>query len=149
MKVFLTGATGVMGRSAAGALLDAGHEVGGLARSQVKATELQDVGVRPVIGSLFDPATLTAAFQGYDVVCNLATHIPVGAAGVLPGSWRTNDRIRVEGSRSVAEAAKRAGVLRVVQESVSFVYADGGDDLLDESSPLMVTRATEPVAEAE
>lgn len=149
MKVFLTGATGVMGRSAAGALLDAGHEVGGLARSQVKATELQDAGVRPVIGSLFDPARLTEAFHGYDVVCNLATHIPVGVAGVLPGSWRTNDRIRVEGSRSVAEAAKRAGVLRVVQESVSFVYADGGDDLLDESSPLMVTRATEPVAEAE
>lgn len=149
MKVFLTGATGVMGRHAARALQAAGHDVGGLARTAEKARGLAAAGVRPVVGSLFDRESLVAAFRGYDAVCNLATHIPAGLAAAMPGAWRSNDRIRTEGSQAVAEAAKRAGVLRLVQESVSFLYADGGADWLDESSPLMVTRATEPAAEAE
>jgi nucleoside-diphosphate-sugar epimerase len=149
VKVFLTGATGVMGRRAAAALRAAGHVVGGLARTPEKADELSAAGVRPVVGSLFDVDALAEAFAGYEAVCNLATHIPVGLSGVLPGPWRTHDRIRIEGSRVVALAAKRAGVLRLVQESMSYLYADGGDQWLDEDSPLMVTRATEPTAVAE
>jgi nucleoside-diphosphate-sugar epimerase len=149
VKVFLTGATGVMGRHAAAALRAAGHAVGGLARTPEKARELTAAGVRPVVASLFDPDALAEAFDGYDAVCNLATRIPVGLSGVLPGAWRGNDRIRSEGSSTVAQAAKQAGVLRLVQESVSFLYADAGDDWVDEGSPLMVTRATEPAAEAE
>lgn len=149
MKVFLTGATGVMGTYAARALRAAGHEVGGLARTEAKAEQLSRRGVRPVVGSLFDSEALAEAFRGYDAVCNLATHIPVGISSVLPGAWRANDRIRTEGSRAVAAATKKAGVLRLIQESVSFVYADGGGDWLDEDSPLLVTRATEPAAEAE
>jgi nucleoside-diphosphate-sugar epimerase len=149
VKVFLTGATGVMGRAAARALLAAGHDVAGLARTPAKARELAESGVRPALGTLFDPDTLTKAFEGFDVVCNLATRIPVGLAAARPRRWRTNDRIRTEGSLAVALAAKRAGVLRLVQESVSSVYADGGDAWLDETSPLLVTRATEPAAQAE
>jgi nucleoside-diphosphate-sugar epimerase len=149
VKVFLTGATGVMGRQAAAALRAAGHAVGGLARTPEKALELSAAGVRPVVASLFDGAALADAFSGYDAVCNLATHMPIGMHGVLPGAWRSQDRIRMEGSRAVALAAKRAGVLRLVQESVSYLYADGGEQWLDEDSPLMVTRATEPAAVAE
>jgi len=149
VKVFLTGATGVMGTSAAAALRAAGHEVGGLARTEAKARQLAGNGVHPVVASLFDTDALAEAFHGYDAVCNLATHVPVGRASVLPGAWRTHDHIRTEGSQSVAQAAKRAGVFRLIQESVSCVYADGGEDWLDVDSPLMVTRATEPAAEAE
>jgi nucleoside-diphosphate-sugar epimerase len=149
VKVFLTGATGVMGRHAAEALRAAGHEVGGLTRTSDKAERLSAAGVRPVVGSLFDADVLAGAFAGYDVVCNLATRVPVGLSAALPGAWRGNDRIRTEGSRAVAQAAKQAGVRRLVQESVSFLYADGGDDWLDEGSALMVTRATEPAAQAE
>lgn len=149
MKVFLTGATGVMGRHAARALRAAGHDVGGLARTPAKAQALAVAGVRPVTGSLFDADDLARAFEGYDAVCNLATHVPVGLACAVPGAWRTHDRIRTEGSRAVVEAARRAGVHRLVQESVSYLYADGGGDWLDETSPVVVTRATEPAAEAE
>jgi nucleoside-diphosphate-sugar epimerase len=149
VKVFLTGATGVMGRSAVGALLAAGHDVAGLARTSAKARTLAEDGVRPVLGSLFDPDTLTEAFQGCEVVCNLATHIPIGLSALRAHRWRINDRIRTEGSLAVARAARQAGVRRLVQESVSFVYADGGDSWLDETSPLLVTRATEPAAQAE
>lgn len=149
MKIFLTGATGVMGTSAARALLEAGHDVSGLARSEDKAQALDEVGVTPVHASLFDFDHLASAFAGHDVVCNLATHVPVGLGGIRPGAWRVNDRIRTEGSRIVAAAAAAAGVRRLVQESLSFLYADGGDDWIDEQSTLTVTRATEPAAVAE
>jgi len=46
-------------------------------------------------------------------------------------------------------AADRAGVRRVVQESVSFLYADAGQDWVTESSPVEITVATEPAAVAE
>lgn len=147
--MFVTGATGVMGRSVVSALLGAGHDVHGLARSPDKARTLSDAGVEPVVGGLFDPDALTSAFAGCDAVCNLATHAPVGYAAVRPGAWRVDDRIRTEGSRIVAEAARVAGVRRLVQESHSCVYADGGDEWLTEDSPVAVNRATEPMVVAE
>jgi nucleoside-diphosphate-sugar epimerase len=149
VKVFVTGATGVMGRSVVGALLPAAHKVGGLARSEHKASVLNAMGVHPATGSLFDVRALTNVFEGYDAVVNLATHMPVGYAAMRPGAWRANDRIRSEGSEAVAAAAAAAGLSTLVQESVSLIYADGEDDQLDETSPVCVTRATEPVAVAE
>ena len=149
MQVFVTGATGVMGRSVVSALLEAGHDVSGLARTDDGARTLTERGVEAVVGGLFDPPGLVAAFAGCDVVCNLATHMPVGFAAMRPGAWRVNDRIRAHGSRLVAQAARSAGVRRLVQESVSMIYADGGEEWLTEDSPVVVNRATEPMAMAE
>lgn len=149
MKVFVTGTTGVMGRSVTQALHSAGHAVVGLAREPDRVGVLEGMHVQPVPGSLFDHASLVEAFSGCDVVCNMATHIPIGSSGLRPGAWRLNDRIRSEGSRIVAEAAREAGVTRLIQESVSFSYADNGEDWIDEDSPIAVTRAAEPVVLAE
>ncbi|MEU0881094.1 NAD(P)-dependent oxidoreductase [Lentzea sp. NPDC005914] len=120
MKVFVIGASGVLGREAL-PLLRAGHEVGVLDRHQT---------------SMFDASQLAEAMTGYDAVINLATRIPLSAKAVLASAWAENNRIRTEGSAAVVEAALRAGVERVVQEGISFVYADGGDRELDESAPL-------------
>lgn len=149
MKVFITGATGVMGRSAVTALLAAGHDVLGLSRSGGSAEQIEGMGATPVAGGLFDPDGLVSAFAGCEAVCNMATHVPVGYAALRPGAWRVSDRIRAEGSRLVAEAARAAGVRRLVQESVSMVYADSGEDWIVESSPVVVNRAAEPMALAE
>ncbi len=149
MKVFVTGATGVLGSFAVRALLVDGHVVTGLARGADKARALQSLGVEPVAAPLFDADALTDALRGFDVVCNLATHIPVGMTGMRPGAWRVNDRLRTVGSRVVAAAAEAAGVRRLIQESVSFLYTDGGDEWITEDSPLSVTRALEPAAVAE
>ncbi|MGH3499260.1 MAG: NAD-dependent epimerase/dehydratase family protein [Nocardioidaceae bacterium] len=149
MRVFVTGATGVMGRSVVSALHGAGHTVVGLARYDAKSVLLRDMDVIPVAGDYFDASSLAAAFTGCDVVCNMATHFPVGLAGIRPRAWKVNDRIRAEGSRIVAAAAERAGVDRLIQESVSFLYADGGEDTVTETSLVAVNRATEPVVLAE
>lgn len=149
MKVAIIGATGVIGRAAVSTLVALGHEVRALARSDSKAELLSGMGARPVRTGLGDPEGLHGLVEGADAVCNFATAIPVGYAGALPGAWRMNDRLRTEGSRRVVEAARSAGVRRVVQESVSFLYADRGDAWVTESASLDITRATEPAAVAE
>ena len=149
MKVAVTGATGVIGRAAVAELVRAGHEVVGLARTEEKADLLGSLGATPRLGRLGDHDFLVDLFSGSDAIVNLATNVPVGFAGALPGAWRTNDRLRTEGVARMVQAARAAGVRRIVQESVSFLYADQGDDWVTESSPLDITRATEPASVAE
>ncbi len=88
-------------------------------------------------------------FDGADAVCNFATHVPVGLTALRPTAWRVNDRLRTDGVRRVVAAAHEAGVRRVVQESVSFLYADQGDEWVTEDSPVEITRATEPASVGE
>jgi nucleoside-diphosphate-sugar epimerase len=107
------------------------------------------LGAEPVSGDVLDPHTLTAAYEGADAVVNLATKVPVGNRALLPGAWRRHDCLRTRGVTNVVEAARVAGVRRVVQESVSFVYADQGDEWVTELSPVDITPMTEPVAVGE
>ncbi|AQR61877.1 3-beta hydroxysteroid dehydrogenase [Brevundimonas sp. LM2] len=72
MHVFVTGATGWVGAAVVDELLAHGHEVTGLARSEAKASALAAKGVRPVIGSLENPAVLADAAQNADAVAHLA-----------------------------------------------------------------------------
>ena len=125
VKVFVTGATGVLGQSAIGACAD-GHDVTGLARNAAKArhsSSQPEPESRPVVR----PRVLIGNC-GFEAVCNLATNIPIGLSGSRRGAWKVNDRLRVEGSKVVVQAARTACVRRFVQESVSLLYADGGDE---------------------
>ena len=149
MKVVLSGGTGVIGRAALPALLAAGHEVVVLARSTANAEFAREHGAAAITGDLFDVASLARAYAGADAVINLATHVPVGYAAALPGAWKRNDDLRTTGAANVVAAAAQAGVRRVVQESVSYVYADAGDAWINEDDPLEITTSTEPVAVAE
>lgn len=149
MKVAVAGATGVMGASAVPALVAAGHDVFAMARTPAKASLVESWGATAVPADIFDHDSLVTMLEGCDVVCNLATRIPVGYRAALASAWRENDRLRTEGVRRVVAAARQTHVRRVVQESVSLVYADQGDAWIDESSPLGINCATEPACVAE
>lgn len=138
MKVFVTGGTGAIGQYAVPRLIADGHAVTALARTPEKAAALDRHGAQPAQVSLFDADGLAAAFAGHDAIVNLATAIPSTASYPFRRSWRANDRIRIEGSAAVLKAAQHAGVERLVQESVAFVYADCGDDWIDEDTPVDV-----------
>ena len=142
MQIFVAGATGVLGLASVRRLVAGGHSVTGLTRGPGKRAALEDLGARGAELDLFDPAAVRAALRGHDVVVNLATHIPVGKAALRGSAWRENDRIRTEGSRILAEAAADCGVLRFLQEAITFVYADGGEDWIGEDFPLAPTAAT-------
>ncbi len=149
MKVLLTGASGVMGRSTLPALIEAGHTVIGLVRTNRGAAAIATFDAETVVADIFDTARLERTMRGCDAVINFATRVPVGAAMMRPWAWRTNDRIRSRGAAVVADAARKAGVGRLVQQSLSFVYADHGDDWIDEQSSIELTRATEHVVVSE
>ena len=150
MRVFVAGATGVLGRRAVPALAAAGHEVTALVRSPAKAALARSLGATPVEVSLFDPDALRAAVAGHDAVCNLATHIPPLAKAAQAGSWQENSRIRSEGSRNLVDAALAAGAACYVQESIAFLYGEHGDESIDAcTAPIVESAPTGPVRAAE
>lgn len=75
MKIFLTGATGYIGSAVADALLAAGHDVLGLARSEESANRLADKQIQPWRGDLYDPETVAAGADAADgaIHCALTT----------------------------------------------------------------------------
>jgi len=135
-KIVITGSTGVIGRRAVHELLAAGHRVTGVTRSARGREQLERVGARAVEADVFDEASLRRAFDGADAVVNLLTHVPSADRMADPSSWEENDRVRTEASAAIARAAQSARVQRLVQESIAFVYADGGDAWLDEDAPV-------------
>ena len=135
MDVFVTGGTGAIGREAVKALIEDGHAVRALARSDEKARWLSEQGAEPVEVSLFDEAALAVEFDGCEAVANLASALPTTSQFIFPWAWRRNHRVRVQGSRAVANAAIKAGVEVLVQESVAMVYPDGGTAWITEDTP--------------
>src|SRR5262249_11026459 len=136
MRVFLAGATGVVGRRLVPLLQNAGHEVTAAVRSSVARAELTTKGVRAIEANLFDPGAVSRAVAGQDVVVNLATHIPDSSRMFLPWAWRENDRPRRVASAILVDASLASTVSRFVQESFAPVYPDSGSEWIDERMSL-------------
>jgi nucleoside-diphosphate-sugar epimerase len=145
VKVFVAGATGVVGWRAVRGLVAAGHIVSGIARTPEKAALLERLGARPVTVSLFDPAGLREAVAAHDAVVNLATKIPPLSQMTRVSAWSENERIRREGCGNLVDAAIAEGATVFVQESLAFLYGDHGDELIDATS---AQRVDSPFAEA-
>lgn len=133
-RIFVTGATGVVGTHAVPMLVARGHEVTAIGRSPAKRANLERVGARAIELDVLDEEATRTALSGHDVVINLATHMPATAMQMmLPWKWKENDRIRRDGSAVLAHAARDAGVRRFMQESFAPIYEDHGDEWIDES----------------
>jgi len=139
MRVFLAGASGVVGRRLAGLLRDAKHEVTGTTRTSAKIGTLRALGIAPIVVDVFDADALAQAVATArpDVIIHQLTDLPSapGTPG-YPAGQEANRRLRIEGTRNLMQAAKLAGVGRAVAQSIAFVYAPGGgahaeDDPLD------------------
>ncbi len=139
MKVFVAGATGVLGRPTLRALVEAGHEVRGTARGEEKTQLVRSLGAEPVAVDLFDAEAVKAAIAGSEAVLHFATKIPPIMRLRWKGAWKENDRLRTEGSRILVDAALAAGAGVYVQESITFIYGDGGDEWLTEDSPVSIS----------
>lgn len=136
MKVFVTGATGVLGRHTVQRLVAAGHEVHALARSDKNDELLRRLGATPVRADLFDRSALERAIPGSEAILHLATKIPPFADATKRESWDENNRIRTEGTRLLVDVALAAGVKSFIYPSIVFLYPDSGDRWIDADTPI-------------
>jgi 2-alkyl-3-oxoalkanoate reductase len=134
MQIFITGATGVLGRPAVRELVANGHQVRALARSEANFALLRELGAEPISCDLFDPPSLVAAVRGCQAIAHLATKIPPTAQLGRRSAWRETDRIRHEGTSDLVDAALAEGVACMVYPSICFLYPDSGAAWIDAST---------------
>lgn len=118
MRIFLAGASGVIGVRLVPLLTEHGHVVAGMTRTPEKAPLLATLGAEPVVCDVFDAGALQRAVSrfGPDLVLHQLTDLPDDAAE-LPAKLDANARIRSEGTRNLLAAA---GSARLVAQSVAW-----------------------------
>ncbi|MEM6885226.1 MAG: complex I NDUFA9 subunit family protein [Verrucomicrobiota bacterium] len=109
--ILVTGGTGFVGRHVVAELCKRGHDVRVLARKPAKAKPLQELtGCEIAYGDVLKPETLPAACQNVTAIIHLVGIIfEIGDA--------TYERIHVEGTRNMVQAAEAAGIKRFLQMS--------------------------------
>jgi 2-alkyl-3-oxoalkanoate reductase len=149
MRVFLAGATGVVGTPLVPQLLDAGHEVTAMTRSVLRAAQLEAVGADPVVCDVFDADGVRAAMAGAapDAVVHQLTALPPRIDWGNPDVFDGHNRLRTEGTRILLDGALGSGARRVVAQSIAFAYAPEGDDVKEEDAALF-TGAPPPLGAA-
>ncbi len=134
MRVFVAGATGVLGRRLVRQFRARGHEVVGLARSDENVRTIEAMDAVAQRGDLFDAASLARAAQGCEVVVHAATAIPTKVR-TRRADWSTNDRIRTEGTTALTKAAAEVGAGVYLQQSVVWLARSPDGGPFDEDSP--------------
>lgn len=137
MRIFLAGASGVVGRPLTSMLTAAGHEVFGTTRDPRKADRLRALGARPVVVDAFDRDALAAAVRDArpDAVIHQMTDLSML-------DFATTARLRTVGTRNLVDAARAADVRRMVTQSFGPAYVPG-EGLATEETPLYLD-APEP-----
>ena len=146
MRIFLTGATGVIGRRVLPSLVALGHGVTAVVHRPQSRAEIERAGGVPVQVAR---DAIRKAVAGHDAVINLVTHLPAGWRMFLPGAWAENDRIRRIASANLVDAAIAGGATRFIQESFALAYPDRGEMWSDERTPLAPVRYNRSVIDAE
>ncbi|MFQ5664185.1 MAG: NAD-dependent epimerase/dehydratase family protein [Terriglobia bacterium] len=123
MKAFVVGATGALGRETVAELLARGHQVVALARTAAVESAFAQWGIPAVHGDIFDTAVLERGARDADAVFHLATRIPRKPIPRRRDFAETN-RIRTEGTRRLAVAAKRVSAKALLFQSIAFIYGD-------------------------
>jgi nucleoside-diphosphate-sugar epimerase len=137
MKVFVAGASGVIGRPTVRRLVAAGHEVVGMTRREERAGEIREAGAEAIVCDVFDGEALGEAVVAArpEVVLHALTALPSKFKPKSNYLAATNE-VRTEGTRNLVAAARAAGARRIVAESVAFFYEPEGDWVKDEEAPL-------------
>lgn len=143
MRLAVICASGVLARNVIPRLLAAGHSVNGLVHRPESAARARALGAAPVVGDIFDAASLTPALAGCEAVLNLATSVP--RPGTPNPDHTRNSRMRREGAAILVAACKSAGVKRLIQQSIALYMISKGDEFVDEATPLPAIPRNEAV----
>jgi nucleoside-diphosphate-sugar epimerase len=120
-------------------LVERGHQVTGMTRSENKVDTLREAGVTPVVCDVFDAEELRQAIAAAspEVLVHELTDLPPNLdPRKMEEQAAGNDRIRSEGTRNLMQAAVGAGARRFVAQSIAFAYAPTGEGPKTENEPL-------------
>ncbi|WP_440009583.1 NAD-dependent epimerase/dehydratase family protein [Halomicrococcus sp. SG-WS-1] len=148
MKVFITGATGVLGRRLVDRLTDRDHEVVGLARDEAGERIVGRRGGTARRGDVLDPETLERAMDDdVEVAVHAATAIP-DSTKPSDEEWARNDRVRFEGAKNLLDATPDR-LRQVLFPSVVWVARQPDGSWFDETADRHPDRATRSAADVE
>jgi hypothetical protein len=121
VRIFMAGASGVIGVRLTPLLVALGHTVAGMTRSPGKVETLRELGAEPLVCDVYDAGRLTDAVVAFrpDAVIHQLTDLPDELAD-LPAGAAANDRIRTEGTRNLIVAAEAAGASRFIAQSIAW-----------------------------
>jgi nucleoside-diphosphate-sugar epimerase len=154
MKVFVAGATGVLGRELVPQLVARGHEVVGMTRTASKQDPLRDLGARPVVADALDPDAVARAVAEAEpeVIVHQLTAIGAFNPRRMERDFAATNRLRTEGTDHLLAAGRAVGIRRFVAQSFApWVFARTGgpvkseDDPLDTAPPAQVRTTLEAI----
>lgn len=120
MKIFVAGASGVIGWALLPLLVKDGHEVIGMTRHAASVPFMRTMGVKPVVADVFQRDAIVDILR--EVKPDTVIHQLTSLSSM---SSADNARIRVEGTRNLVEAALSAGVQMMIAQSISWAYEPG------------------------
>jgi nucleoside-diphosphate-sugar epimerase len=128
MRIFLAGASGVIGRKLTPMLVEAGHTVAGTTRSAEKAELVRELGAEPFVVDVYDAQVLRGLVVDWspDLVMHQLTDLPDDASDI-PLRAAGNARIRTEGTANLIAAAQAAGAERFLAQSIAWTPAAGNE----------------------
>lgn len=139
MKVFVAGATGAVGKRLVPLLIAAGYDVAAMTRSARKADSLRAAGADPVVADGLDRASVMKALTRAQP--EVVIHQMTGLAGAksfrkFDDEFAVTNRLRTEGTDHLLEAARAAGVRRLIAQSFgNWNYERSGSGLKTEQDP--------------
>ena len=139
MKVFVAGATGVVGRRLVPLLVASGYQVAGMTRASDREGWLRSVGAEPVVVDAFDGTAVRAAVVRTKP--EVVIHEMTGLTGAkdfkkFDDEFALTNRLRTEGTDNLLAAARAANVRRVIAQSYgNWNYERTGSALKTEDDP--------------
>ena len=127
MRIFLAGASGVLGMRLVPLLVAGGHVVAGMTRSPGKVESLRALGAEPVVCDVYDATTLREAVVRFrpSLVMHQLTDLPDDEADIAKAG-DANARMRREGTRNLLAAAGAAGAPCLIAQSVAWELTGAG-----------------------
>jgi nucleoside-diphosphate-sugar epimerase len=141
MRVFVTGATGALGRHLVPGLVAAGHEVTATTRTPGKTAQLREAGAEPVVVDGLDREAVVAAVLKAEpevIVHEMTALADMGSLRKVDREFAATNALRTRGADNLLAAAALAGTRRVVAQGHNFVYARSGGPVKTEEDPVDV-----------
>jgi nucleoside-diphosphate-sugar epimerase len=146
MRVFVAGATGVIGKQLVPRLVAAGHEVHGMTRHESNQAMLSELGAVPVVADALDPAQVAEAVGRArpEVIVHQLTAIGAVDPRHFDRDFALTNRLRTEGTDHLLSAGHAVGVRRFVAQSYgAWWYVRSGGPVKSEEDPLDPSPARE------